>query len=236
MAKLVREIMNHEVFCVVPEEAAGDVRGYFRALGIAAAPVVDDGGRPIGFVSARDIAGVADSTPIGQCMTRQADGIETNATILDAARAMADSGRHHLPVVDEDGRTVGYVGSLDVIRGMLGEPVPHPTTFPHYDRNLDVTWTDDLPLTEVNVAQAPDGPGLLRLVRCRAGEPDRIVWSEGTRNVRTRVLDLLAGPQPMLVHVADELERGELRFRAAATTNFGGIAHAMRPVAEGRRN
>jgi CBS domain-containing protein len=229
MANRVREIMNHEVFCVVPDELAGDVRGYFHTLGIAAAPVVDDGGKPIGFVSARDLSGADDDMPISECMTRQADVVALDTSIADAAARMADRGRHHLAVVDAEGRTAGYIGSLDVIRGLLGKPVPHPDSFPHYDRDLDVSWTDDLALSEANAARAPDGPGLLRLVRSRAGQPDRIVWSEGTHNVRTRVLDLVAGPPYAMPHLVDELDGGQLRFRAAATKNLAKLAHAMHP-------
>ena len=230
MAKHVREIMNHEVFCVVPVERCGDVRGYFRALGIAAAPVVDDDGHPIGFVSLRDLAGARDDAPVVDCMTPQADVVGIDATIAEAASVMADRGRHHLAVVREDGRLAGYVGSLDVIRGLLGRPVPHPDTFPRYDRELDLVWTNDLPLVEANAAKAPDGPGLLRLVRSHPGEPDRVVWSEATHNVRSRVLDLLDAPQPALPHLVDELDRGELRFRAAATSSLAALTRAMHPL------
>jgi CBS domain-containing protein len=231
MAKFVREIMNHEVFCVVPDELVGDVRGYFETLGIAAAPVVDDDGKPLGFVSLRDIADAPSIARIIDRMTFRADTVPLNATIADAATRMAALGRHHLPVVDADGRTAGYVGSLDVIRGLLGRPVPHPAAFVRYDRELDVVWTDDLTLVEANASKAPDGPGLLRLIRSRPGQIDRVVWSEATRNVRTRVLDLLAAPQPAMPHLVDELERGELRFRAAGTQDLGRIASAMSPGA-----
>jgi CBS domain-containing protein len=224
MAKYVAEIMNHEVFCVVPDECASDVRGYFHALGIAAAPVVDDDGRPVGFVSLRDLAYAAGSTPVAECMTSGADNVPQKATIADAAAHMADRDRHHLAVVGDDGRTVGYVGSLDVVRGLIGKPVPHPAAFPNYDRELDTHWTDDLPLVEASAGKAPDGPGLLRLVLGRPGQPDRVVWSEITRNVRTRVLDLCSGPQSSLPHIVDDLERGRLRFRAAPLRKLGNIA------------
>ena len=229
MAKHVGEIMNHEVFCVVPDERAGDVRGYFHTLGIAAAPVVDDDGMPVGFVSLRDLAYAADSTPVAQCMTTAVDEVTHDTTIADAAAHMADRDRHHLAVVDPAGRIAGYVGSLDVIRGLIGKPVPHPATFAHYDRELDTTWTDDLPLVDANAVRAPDGPGFLRLIDSRPGRPDRVVWSEVTRNVRTRVLDLCACPQPAMPHLADDLERGRLRVRAAAVKKLDNITAMMHP-------
>jgi CBS domain-containing protein len=230
MANRVCEIMNHEVFCVVPDERAGHVRNYFHTLGIAAAPVVNDDGKPIGFVALRDIVDVRDDAPIRTCMTERAQVVTPDTTIADAAERMADSGQHHLAVVDDEGRTAGYVGAIDVIRGLLGKPVPHPATFPHYDRDLDVNWTDDLPLVEASVMKAPEGPGLLRLIRSRPGQPDRVVWSEGTHDVRARVREFLDGPQPAMPQLVDELDSGELRFRAAATANLATLAQAMEPM------
>jgi hypothetical protein len=42
------------------------------------------------------------------------------------------------------------------------------------------------------------------------------------------VLDLLSSPQPSMPHLVEELERGDLRFRAAATENPGTVAAGAR--------
>lgn len=217
MALYVHEIMNHETFTLAPGEQAQAVRGYFAALDITSAPVVDDRRMPIGFVSLRDLGKVAPDAAISGCMSSPADTIAEDATIASAAGRMTALDRHHLAVVDRRGRVVGFVGSLDVLRGLLGHPVPHPEGFPHLDTSLGVSWSDDWPLDMAHVDRAPDGPGLLRLVRSRPGAPDRVVASEARHNVRTRLVDLLSLPQPELGPLVDELERGTLRFRAAAT-------------------
>ena len=217
MAEHVDEIMNHELFCLRPDETVEYALRFFNALAITAAPVVDGARRPVGFVSLRDLVRVDESTPVGECMTTPADTIAAGTTIDAAARHLAERNRHHLAVVDAGGIVVGYVGSLDVVRGLLGLPVPHPGAFGRYDPSHGVAWSNDFPLVEANVDKAPDGPGLLRLVRSRPNEPDRVVWSEGTHNVRTRVLDLLSGPQPQLAPVMDDLEAGRLLFRTAST-------------------
>jgi CBS domain-containing protein len=228
VAKRVNEIMNHELFCVVPDDTASEVRGYFYVMGIAAAPVVDEDGRPIGFLSLRDLLDADDNNPVSECMTRDADTIPESALITEAAERMAELGRHHLAAVGEGGRVVGYIGSLDVIRGLLGKPVPHPDSFPHYDESLGITWTDDLDLTMDNAGEAPDGPGFVRLVRIRPGEYDRVVWSEASRNVRTRVLQFMAETPKHMPHLVDELERGQLRFRAAGAPDFASLSRGMK--------
>ena len=217
MAEHVDEIMNHELFCLRPGETVEYALRFFGALDIAAAPVIDEARRPVGFVSLRDLVRVDENTHVGDCMTSPADTIVAGTTIDATARQLAERNRHHLAVVNADGIVVGFVGSLDVVRGLLGLPVPHPGAFGRYDPAKGVAWSNDFPLVEANIAKAPDGPGLLRLVRSRPNEPDRVVWSEGSHNVRTRVIDLLSGPQPQLAPVMEDLEAGRLLFRTAST-------------------
>lgn len=216
MAKYLGEIMNHELFTTFPGDFAVEVRGYFRTLGISAAPVVDADGCPIGFIALSDMYEMTEDTPVEALMSSPADPIQITATIEDAARVMAERGRHHLVVVDEDGRAVGYVGSLDVVRGLIGAPVPHPEAFNTYDTQTGASWTKEATLSMENVELIPDGPGVISLVRCKPGEQDRVVWSAGSQNVRTKAIGILSGAEPTLAHLADDLDAGVLRFRAAA--------------------
>jgi hypothetical protein len=54
------------------------------------------------------------------------------------------------------------------------------------------------------------------LVSGKPNRPDSIVWVEGPNNVRSRLLDLLSLPQTEQPMLARLLDRGNLRFRAAA--------------------
>jgi CBS domain-containing protein len=116
MARIVREIMNPEVFTLRPEVRAEDALEVILELGITAVPVLDDERRPIGVTSLRDLVrGGSDpriSTP--------ASTLSADTSIEEAARAMVASGYHHLVVIDNDGRAVGIVSSLDLLRALVG--------------------------------------------------------------------------------------------------------------------
>lgn len=217
MAKIVAEIMNRELFTVFEDEPVGRVRGYLLALGLNAAPVVDGQGLPRGFVSLGDLLRVPDEYHVHVPMSAPADTIAPEDTIEVAGRRMAERDRHHLVCVDDEGRVVGFVGSLDVVRGLLGEPIRHPQVFPHRDEQGRLAWSDECWLRMSELEAAPDGPGVFALLAGQAGSADRVVWSEACRNVRARLTDLLAAGGGVLPpHVARLLESGSLRFRAAA--------------------
>jgi hypothetical protein len=162
--------------------------------------------------------------------------VRSTASIEEAARLIAETGYHRLPVIDETGSAVGVVSALDVLRGMIGVPAPHPAQFPHYDAEHGLVWTDDVPLEPERVDSAPDAPGVLLLVAGGAGMTDHVVWAEAARNLRRRLIDLVSLPQtgkPDLVRV---LERPTLRFRAAAVHDpdrATAIARAMGREAKG---
>lgn len=214
MALKVCEIMNNELFWVAPEEHAEDVLGYILALGITGVPVLDREHRPIGMVSFRDLGWDRAGT-VGQVMNKPALSVRSTAGIEEAARLMAETGYHRLPVVDEQGHATGVVSVLDVVRGLVGAPAPHPAQFPHYDGDRGLTWTDDTPLEADRIEAAPDAPGVILLVQGGRSVLDHVVWAEAANNLRRRLLDLTSLPQtgqPLLTRI---LERPNLRFRAA---------------------
>ncbi|MEM6989680.1 MAG: CBS domain-containing protein [Myxococcota bacterium] len=216
MAQDVEEIMNAEVFSVVPAVTVGHLRRHLAALEIAAAPVVDDDLRPVGFVTLRDISGVPATALVKDAMSEPPVTVEVGTTIEDVGKLLARRDIHHLCVVDGQGLLVGYVGSLDVIRGLLGLVISHPDTFPHYDSAADVAWSNECEFVPARAAQAPAGAGLLHVIHCRAGQPNRLVWSEGVPNVRARLEQMMASREQQPATMRD-LPTEELRFRAAST-------------------
>jgi len=217
MAKFIGEIMNHELCSARPDELAEDLRGYFGRLRIRAAPVLDEHGHPVGFISLSDMIELPENASVASRMTSPADTIHVTTTIEEAANVMSERGRHHLVVTDDDGRAVGYAGSLDVVRGLIGAAVPHPEVFRNHDPTTGGVWTEEATLSMENLERIPDGPGVISLVRCKAGEPDRVVWSAGSRNVRTKAIGILSGAEPTVTHLGDEIDAGALRFRTAST-------------------
>lgn len=205
--------MNRELLAVVPETPVRAIRELLRTFGIGAVPVVDEDRRPLGMVTA---GAVLDATgTASDRMTRPAPCIEGSTGIESAARQLAIANVHHLVVVDSAGVAVGIVSVLDLLRGMFGVPAHHPAAFPHWDAATQSSWTDQWPLDEEHASQAPEGPGVLVLVRAVRGETDAVVWVEACTNVRSRIVGLMtlgSSAEPALARL---LERHDLRFRAA---------------------
>jgi len=213
MARYVKEIMNGEVVGVRTQTRAVDAEAHILALGITAVPVVNDEGRAVGVVSLRDLAPAPLDALVGALMSVPAATIGPDVTIEDAGRELARRGVHRLFVTDGAGRIVGVVAALDIVRGLLGLAAPHPSAFPHVDRVTDTVWSDEAELTLDTLDGAPDGPGVFTLWHGPAGEPNRLVWTEAASNVRTRLCDLLAAPQPY--PVSQLLSLSGLRFRSS---------------------
>ena len=230
MAKSVHEIMNRELFSLRMDDDAADALGYILALGITAAPILDDQQHPVGVVSFRDLLPHRAGAKVSERMTSPAITVTEHTSIEQAATLVAERGVHRVVVVDEHGAAVGVASTIDLIAGLLGLPAKHPDTFPHYDRSRGITWTDDTLLDMDRVSAAPDGPGVLVLVAGGKNKPERPVWCEASTNVRTRLFDLLSRPQDENAELARvmELYHGGIRFRASAIAS----ADARSRVAE----
>ena len=216
MAAEVAEIMNHELFSAGPGDSARDVLALLLAYGVTAAPVLDEARRPVGFVALRDLVDAPEGTHVLSRMTAPADCVPVHATIREAATLMTTRSRHHLVCVDDSGRAVGFVGTLDVLRGLTGAPVPHPGSFAHHDPKSGLTWTDEAQLTFEQAALAPAGPGVFELIEAEPGRPNRVVWSEATYDLRHRLRDVLTRPADAPAHLADAAIHGRLWFRTAS--------------------
>lgn len=226
MARIVAEVMNHELFAVRENDAAGDTLGNLLGLGITAAPVLDAEGHPQGVVSLRDLWNATPQDRVSTHMTAPAATVRSDATIETAADVIADAGVHHLVATDDENRAIGFLGSLDIIRGLRGKPVGHPSAFPHFDLATGLAWSDDTVLASGAGADVPESPGLLVLILGRAGQDDRVVWSEATANLHRRVHELLA-PSGGPPHLQDAIAAGSLRFRAAPVASARALMRAM---------
>jgi CBS domain-containing protein len=121
--KTVRDIMSRDLVYVTVEARASLALPQILRFGITAVPVLDPQHRPIGIVSLRDLVAGAE---LEAAMTTPARVISQDATIEEAARALAAADIHHFVVVGTDGRAVGMVSSLDLLRSVLDLPVRHP--------------------------------------------------------------------------------------------------------------
>ncbi len=215
MTDSVEHIMNHEVYTVRPGEPSGEVLGMILTLGITAAPVVDDDGLPLGLVSLRNLARASRDEPVSKHMTSPAATIDASASVEEAGQQMGQLSYHHLVVVDAVGKVVGFVSSLDVIRGLVGLPASHPPAFPHQEPESGLRWTPTLALTGENIERvAPTGAGMLVLTAANA--PDEVVWAEASSHVRARLQAFVEGNHNLPEPVSERLGAGALGFRCAA--------------------
>lgn len=227
MAKVVREIMNPELFSVRPDEKAQDVMRYLVALGITGAPVLDAAHFPIGFVSLRDALRAQEDVTVGAIMSTPVDVIEDEATIESAAEHLITHHRHRLPVVGHDGRARGFISILDVLRALRGHPFRHPETFPHHDLTTGLTWCDPRLLDDDAVMAAPAAPGVFALLWSRPAERDRTVWSEACANVRDRLRELLHTQLAAPPHLAEPIQSGQLFVRYASAPSARALNRAV---------
>lgn len=236
MANRVIEVMNSEVLTFTPDTRADAALRDILAFGITAAPVTDSEGRPIGVTSLRDLVNVEGHRPVAEVMSRPVVAIETDVSLQDASEQLASANLRHLVVVDRDHKVRGMISALDLLRGILGLPTPHPNAFPHYDPELDTTWTDDRPLHKEHMAEAPEKPGIVVLVRSRPGLTDTVVWVEAPRNVKQRLNEMLTTRQHTQPILARVLEGPSLRFRYAIVGEMDRRRDALARVVERTRN
>lgn len=128
----VSEIMTTSVTCVPVDLDGESVAGLLLDRNISAVPVVDAGGRPIGVLSKTDLVrwyhderdtepppivrGPTATWTVADLMMPMAFTLAEQAPIAFAAELMAVEDVHHVPIVSGDGRVVGIVSALDVVR------------------------------------------------------------------------------------------------------------------------
>jgi len=233
MARIVSEVMNRELVVAQPGTPSEALRDLVLAMGITAVPVVDRDRRPVGILSLRDLV---DSRAANPQASRPVATVPEEATIEEAGAVLAETDFHHLVVVDRDGRAVGMLSAVDLLRGLLGVPARHPATFPHLDPDLGVAWTDDERLATDRLSGAPEGAGVLVLVRGGRGVRDVPVWAEAAERVRTRLEELLSIPQSEDAALAALLAHGGLRWRAAPVPDPARRARVVELLREGIRH
>ncbi|HJL18771.1 MAG TPA: CBS domain-containing protein [Sandaracinaceae bacterium LLY-WYZ-13_1] len=228
MAKYVHEVASTELFFLRPSDTVGNAILGILSLGVSSAPIVDGERRPVGVVSLHDLVGQVGGATVGERMTSPALTVDENATIEAAGKELVERDVHRVVVTDADGRAVGVVSSLDLVRALLGLPAHHPDAFPHQDA-AGLSWSELHELDVEHSEAAPDGPGLFVLVYDEKGRPSVPVWAEQSPNVRTRLHQIIAGPQddqPWLQRILEH-DGAALRFRAASVPDPYARAKAL---------
>lgn len=233
MVSTVRDVMNQDLFATRAAEPAAQALEYLMLLGIHAAPVVDDDGRPVGMLSISDLVGSLEGVTAGDRMTTPPLTVGREDPVDEAANRLADTGYHHLAVVDGAGRAVGFLSAIDVIRAQLGRRILHPNLFPYGSGGPEVEWSDRAWLDDQGVADVPAEPGMLVLLAEGPDGLDTVVWAETAPDLQARLRQLRDEPPARLFWY---LEGGALRFRTAPIPSrvgrrkaFGSIVRQLVP-------
>jgi CBS domain-containing protein len=117
----VRDSMTREVTVASPNDTLQEAARTMARLDVGALPVAEND-RLIGMITDRDIAvravgeGLAPTTPISQCMTRDIKYVFDDEDVDEVAENMADLQVRRLPVMNRDKRLVGIVSLGDIAR------------------------------------------------------------------------------------------------------------------------
>ena len=120
----VQAIMTRDVVCVTPDMSLAAVTALLVDRGYGGVPVVDDDGAPMGIVSKTDLvravheveADEREDRTVRDVMMPIAFSLTEQATVATVAAMMSCESVHRIPVVDDAGRVVGIVSSLDLVR------------------------------------------------------------------------------------------------------------------------
>ncbi len=222
----VQDIMTPQLFSLWPEDTAEEALDYLRMLNIHAAPVLDEETHePVGVISIGDLTGPLSTARVADRMSTPALMTIATAAVHEAAATMADSGLHHLVVVDDKQRAVGFLSIVDVVGALLhpsegGEESPVRVASP-------LEWSDHEKLSKSGLLAAPDGPGVFVLLKVDPGRAEVFTWAEESDNVRDRLASILSDPPPRLARF---IEADRIRFRAATAETQDQRQEVLREV------
>ena len=120
---LVKEAMSKEIFYCTPSDTAQAAAKTMKMSGVGALPVVSDSVNRIleGIVTDRVLccavvaeAKLAETTKIGDVMTRNAITCAPENTLDDCEELMQRHQIRRLPVVDKQGRCIGMIAQADI--------------------------------------------------------------------------------------------------------------------------
>ena len=112
----VNDLMTGSVVTAQPHMSVEHVRGLLENNRISSLPVVDSDGRPVGVVSATDLArDLKPGSPINRLMTEKVYTVPKYDDVSIAARVMRNHRIHHVVVTHEQA-VVGVLSAFDLLK------------------------------------------------------------------------------------------------------------------------
>jgi CBS domain-containing membrane protein len=137
---LAEDIMTENPRTIGVNDPVGDAIDALQSMGVRHLPVVDDQGELVGMVSDRDLGSWArqfsegelagrsivtlSAVPVGHIMSSDVASVDTDADVAEMVDTMLERNVGALPVVDGEGRPVGIVSYVDLLRAL---PFPRAT-------------------------------------------------------------------------------------------------------------
>ena len=112
----IHDLMTASVVTAQPNQSVEHVRQMLKNNSISAVPVADSGGRPVGIVSATDLAHeLKPGSPISQIMTDHVYTVPQYDDVSVAARVMRNHKIHRVVVTHEQ-KIVGMISAFDLLK------------------------------------------------------------------------------------------------------------------------
>lgn len=116
----INELMSTSVVTAEPHQSVEHVRAVLDRNSIGSLPVVDSEGKPVGVVSATDLArDLKNGTPISKVMTNKVYTVPKYDDVSIAARVMRNHRIHHVIVTHEQ-KVVGVISAFDLMKLVEG--------------------------------------------------------------------------------------------------------------------
>jgi CBS-domain-containing membrane protein len=123
----VSDIMTRHVFTLELETSIEEAAWALARRNIGGAPVRDETGRLVGFLSRSDLVNPSwadwvspKKATVEDLMNPTVLALPPEASAHQAAEGMVALGIHHVMVVDSRSQLLGLVSSLDVVRALAG--------------------------------------------------------------------------------------------------------------------
>ncbi len=120
--------------CASPETPVAEAARVMATTGIGTLPVIDRHGRLVGLVAETDILRLAAERRAGirglaveEVMTRDVITMPAEAPVETALNVMERARFRHMPVCDGQGRLLGLLGALDLLRIAISGSQPTAT-------------------------------------------------------------------------------------------------------------
>lgn len=195
------DLMNPTLVALHTDDYSGFALDYLEHMGLHAAPVLDSDRKPVGVATRPDLAARPIRSKVATATHRRAFTVAAEATVQELAEACADTGLHHLVVVDGDGRAIGMISSIDVIRGLIGRKSRHLPMVEVFAGTvtLDDNWSPREWLTEAALDEVPQQPGLVVIRSAGNTEPMRLLRAARTADLREELRSFLTDPPELAV-------------------------------------